>query len=103
MRQWPDRAGLNDILNEESKKRIIAFKNLYGMTFLSRQRKVVRHQVDQLPRFRQLPLDDEQRVHLRYLCTNRVISLINRWPEDDSEFMDGWKKVFGSSHLIAHL
>jgi hypothetical protein len=86
---WPDRVGLNAILMYECKKRVTAFNNLYGTTLLSRQSKVVRHQITAMASFQTLKKEvseqhdknvaDKLIKAIRYLCTRWVVCHINRW------------------------
>ena len=44
---WPDRHGLDDLLIRERLKRVVNFRLAYSQTFLSRQQKVVRNQINE--------------------------------------------------------
>jgi hypothetical protein len=84
----PDRQGLTEMLYPECQKRRVTFNNFFSTTFTQRQRKVVRHQVQRLPSFQQFA----DRSALRYLCTNHVVSMINRWSVQDDVFERKFEK-----------
>jgi hypothetical protein len=103
--EWPDRHGLDDLLIRERQKRVVNFKLAYGQTFLSRQQKVVRHQINELATFTALVLDKAKRKYIRHLCTRLAVARINRWSLM-TNFDSLWLKHAGdqdSAPMIAEL
>ena len=116
--QWPDRAGLSNILKHHSLQRRTAFNNLYGMNFNARQLKVIRNQVLDMQLYREfrdvsataaaraagrVPAiirrsaqavkqgADEWCTRLLLLGRTWVRARVNRWPLEPSGFDEQWK------------
>ena len=98
--QWPDRAGLSEALKHECRKRLTTFKTMYGETFLARQRKVVRYQVQNLPSFQELVIPDDKRLSMRYSCTTFITASVNRNRPSMDQLRTAWEKCSGGTTNI---
>ena len=85
--QWPDRAGLSDILKHHSLQRRTAFNNLYGMNFNARQQKVIRNQVLDMQLYREFR-DVSATAAAR--AAGRVPAIIRRSAQAVKQQADKW-------------